>query len=78
VNARNFNPVFIRAGAKKIFQGVIGHFGLKAHTRVKDLSRGERAGLALGLTLAPDPELLVLDDPALGLTRSPAGRWSNR
>src|SRR5207237_1027102 len=25
------------------------------------------AGLALGLTLAPDPELLILDDPALGL-----------
>jgi len=40
---------------------------LKLTTRVKDLSRGERAGLALGLTLAPDPELLVLDDPALGL-----------
>jgi ABC-2 type transport system ATP-binding protein len=34
---------------------------------VQDLSRGERAGLCLGLTLAPEPELLVLDDPALGL-----------
>ncbi|NDB76611.1 MAG: hypothetical protein EB141_13380 [Verrucomicrobia bacterium] len=26
-----------------------------------------RAGLCLALTLAPDPELLILDDPALGL-----------
>ena len=34
---------------------------------MKDLSRGERAGLCLALTLAPDPELLILDDPALGL-----------
>ncbi len=31
------------------------------------LSRGQRAGLCLALTLAPEPELLVLDDPALGL-----------
>ena len=31
------------------------------------MSRGERAGLCLALTLAPEPELLVLDDPALGL-----------
>lgn len=52
---------------QKIFDGVIGHFNLKAQARVKDLSRGERAGLCLALTLAPEPELLVLDDPALGL-----------
>ena len=31
------------------------------------LSRGQRAGLCLAMTLAPEPELLVLDDPALGL-----------
>jgi ABC-2 type transport system ATP-binding protein len=40
---------------------------LKMNARVKDLSRGERAGLCLGLTLAPEPELLILDDPTLGL-----------
>jgi ABC-2 type transport system ATP-binding protein len=34
---------------------------------VKSLSRGERAGLCLALTLAPEPELLILDDPAVGL-----------
>jgi ABC-2 type transport system ATP-binding protein len=49
------------------FRGVTGHFALKPEAKVKDLSRGERAGLCLALTLAPDPELLVLDDPALGL-----------
>ncbi|MDB6131482.1 MAG: ytrB [Verrucomicrobiales bacterium] len=52
---------------EKIFRGVIGHFGLKPEAKIKDLSRGERAGLALAITLAPDPELLILDDPALGL-----------
>jgi len=51
----------------KIFSGVIEHFSLKPTARVKELSRGERAGLCLGLTLAPEPELLVLDDPAIGL-----------
>ncbi|NDF01655.1 MAG: hypothetical protein EB034_25840, partial [Verrucomicrobia bacterium] len=52
---------------EKFFRGVIGHFGLKPEARVKELSRGMRAGLCLALTLAPDPELLILDDPALGL-----------
>jgi ABC-2 type transport system ATP-binding protein len=62
-----FQSQFYSRWNEKIFQSVIGHFGLKPAARVKDLSRGERAGLALGLTLAPDPELLILDDPALGL-----------
>ncbi len=51
----------------KIYRGVVGHFGLKPTATVKDLSRGERAGLCLALTLAPQPELLMLDDPGLGL-----------
>jgi ABC-2 type transport system ATP-binding protein len=62
-----FQSRFYPRWNEKVFQSVIGHFGLKSAARVRDLSRGERAGLALGLTLAPDPELLVLDDPALGL-----------
>jgi ABC-2 type transport system ATP-binding protein len=62
-----FQSPFYPRWNEKVFRGVIGHFGLKPEARVKDLSRGERAGLCLALTLAPDPELLVLDDPALGL-----------
>jgi ABC-2 type transport system ATP-binding protein len=62
-----FQARFYSRWNKKILDGVIDHFGLKPGARVRDLSRGERAGLALALTLAPDPELLVLDDPALGL-----------
>ena len=33
----------------------------------RHLSRGERAGLCLAMVLAPEPDLLVLDDPAIGL-----------
>lgn len=52
---------------RKVFDGVVGHFGLNDRTRAGSLSRGERAGLSLAITLAPEPELLILDDPALGL-----------
>jgi ABC-2 type transport system ATP-binding protein len=62
-----FQARFYPRWNERILHGVIDHFGLKPGARVKDLSRGERAGLALALTLAPDPDLLVLDDPALGL-----------
>lgn len=62
-----FQSKFYARWNEKIYRGVIGHFHLKMTARVKDLSRGERAGLCLGLTLAPEPELLILDDPTLGL-----------
>lgn len=64
---RDFQSRFYPKWNDKIFRGIIGHFGLRPGARVKDLSRGERAGLCLALTLAPEPEVLVLDDPALGL-----------
>ena len=62
-----FQAKFFAKWNGRIFRGIAGHFGLKPAARVKDLSRGERAGLCLALTLAPEPELLLLDDPGLGL-----------
>jgi ABC-2 type transport system ATP-binding protein len=50
-----------------IFHAVVEHFRLDPKAPAKTLSRGERAGLCLALTLAPEPELLILDDPVLGL-----------
>jgi ABC-2 type transport system ATP-binding protein len=63
----DFQSSFYPKWNDKIFRGIIGHFGLKPEARVRALSRGERAGLCLALTLAPEPEVLILDDPALGL-----------
>lgn len=51
----------------RLFDQIVSHFGIRAKAKIGTLSRGQRAGVALGLVLAPDPELLVLDDPALGL-----------
>ncbi|MCD6050690.1 MAG: ytrB 2 [Verrucomicrobia bacterium] len=62
-----FQSAFYPRWNDKVFRGVVGHFKVKPEAKVKDLSRGERGGLCLALTLAPDPELLILDDPALGL-----------
>ncbi len=42
-------------------------FRLPLDRKVKDLSTGMRAQLNLALAMAIDPELLILDDPTLGL-----------
>lgn len=49
------------------FEAIVRHFGISAGQRVSQLSRGQRAGVSLAATIAASPELLVLDDPALGL-----------
>lgn len=62
-----FQKSFYAHWNERIFQGVIRHFNLEMTMKAGNLSRGQRAGLCLALTLAPEPELLILDDPALGL-----------
>lgn len=49
------------------FDEVIGHYNVETTQKVGHLSRGERAGFNLALSLAQRPELLVLDEPTLGL-----------
>jgi ABC-2 type transport system ATP-binding protein len=62
-----FQSAFYRHWNNAVFRAVIKHFALHPKAKARDLSRGERAGLCLALTLAPEPELLILDDPAIGL-----------
>ena len=51
----------------KFFGHLIEKFRLPIDRRVKELSIGMRAQLNLALALAIDPELLIFDDPTLGL-----------
>ncbi|RYG70333.1 ABC transporter ATP-binding protein [bacterium] len=62
-----FQKAFYPRWNQTIFDGVVNHFRLDPKALGKNLSRGQRAGLCLAMTLAPEPELLILDDPALGL-----------
>jgi ABC-2 type transport system ATP-binding protein len=62
-----FQASFFPNWNQDVFEAVITHFRLEPKMKAGHLSRGQRAGVCLAMTLAPEPELLVLDDPALGL-----------
>jgi ABC-2 type transport system ATP-binding protein len=52
---------------RKLFWEMIEYFGLSRKQKIKQLSNGQRAQVSLALALAPNPELLIMDDPTLGL-----------
>jgi len=49
------------------FDERIARFGIDAAMRAGDLSKGQKKQVALALALATSPELVILDDPTLGL-----------
>jgi ABC-2 type transport system ATP-binding protein len=52
---------------RPLAEGALARCGLGSRLRVGQLSRGQRAQLALIIAVASGPDVLVLDDPALGL-----------
>lgn len=52
---------------RELVEQILDHFALSPRAKIGRLSKGQRAQVSLALAIAPDPELLILDDPTLGL-----------
>jgi ABC-2 type transport system ATP-binding protein len=66
-DAVQFTRAFYPRWNQRLLEQVLEHFGLTWRAKLRRLSNGERAQVSLALAIAPDPELLILDDPTLGL-----------
>jgi ABC-2 type transport system ATP-binding protein len=62
-----FTTAFYPDADRRLAEQVLDHFGLSPGAKIGQLSKGQRAQVSLALAIAPDPELLILDDPTLGL-----------
>ena len=62
-----FTTSFYPDADRGMVERILDHFALSPKTRISKLSKGQRAQVSLALAVAPDPELLILDDPTLGL-----------
>jgi ABC-2 type transport system ATP-binding protein len=62
-----FATSFYPGADRRLAEQILDHFGLPPKAKIGKLSKGQRAQVSLTLAVAPDPELLILDDPTLGL-----------
>src|SRR5262249_32531905 len=62
-----FTTSFYPAADRELVDQILDHFALPPKAKIGRLSKGQRSQVSLTLAIAPDPELLILDDPTLGL-----------
>jgi ABC-2 type transport system ATP-binding protein len=62
-----FTAGFYPTGFLDEFTRCVKRFGLEPKQKIKSLSKGGRAKVALALSLAHNPSLLILDEPTSGL-----------
>ena len=65
--AARFTRAFYRNWNGDLLEQILDHFELSRRAKIRRLSHGQRAQVSLALAVAADPELLILDDPTLGL-----------
>ena len=66
-DAVRFTRAFYPRWNQVLLDQILDHFELSPRRKIRRLSNGQRAQVSLALAVAPDPELLVLDDPTIGL-----------
>lgn len=62
-----FTSKFYKTWNDKLARELVGRFKLDPKRKIKHLSRGMVAEVCLILALAPEPRLLILDDPTSGM-----------
>jgi ABC-2 type transport system ATP-binding protein len=62
-----FAASFYPMGFVEKYRELISDYEIPEARKIKHLSKGQRAKVALSLALAHDPELLILDEPTSGL-----------
>lgn len=62
-----FTSAFYGEGYLKRYRDSVEHYELPLQRKIKHLSKGQRAKVALALATSHDPELLILDEPTSGL-----------
>jgi ABC-2 type transport system ATP-binding protein len=65
--AVRFTRPFYPTWNNTLVEQILDHFELARKAKIRRLSNGQRAQVSLALAVAADPELLILDDPTLGL-----------
>jgi ABC-2 type transport system ATP-binding protein len=66
-DAMRFAKPFYTTWNQDLVDRVLDHFKLPLKKRLFRLSNGQRAQVSLALAVAPEPQLMILDDPTIGL-----------
>ncbi len=62
-----FTSAFYPEGFAARYRELIEQFSVPPTTKIKHLSKGQRAKVALAIAVSHDPQLLILDEPTSGL-----------
>jgi ABC-2 type transport system ATP-binding protein len=63
----SFSLAFYPGADRRVAEQVLDQFAQSRRIKIRRPSNGQQAQVSLALAIAPDPELLLLDDPTLGL-----------